>query len=123
MPSPLLGLMVEFDPTNYTVNEGGVAMLRIGKIGEAYYPVSVDLTIFIISNGKLQWSGWWGWRRLFFLTLSYITECSNTLYLGITVEFGDNWVFDHGIKQANKLQKPTTRLQIDLHCPTVPKKH
>ena len=113
MPSPLLGLMVEFDPTNYTVNEGGVAMLRIGKIGEAYYPVSVDLTIFIISNGKLQWSGWWGWRRLFFLTLSYITECSNTLYLGITVEFGDNWVFDHGIKQANKLQKPTTRLQID----------
>ena len=50
MPSPLLGLMVEFDPTNYTVNEGGVAMLRIGKIGEADYPVSVDLTIFIIGS-------------------------------------------------------------------------
>ena len=64
--------MVEFDPTNYTVNEGGVAMLRIVKIGEADYPVSVDLTIFIIANSKLQWSGWWGWRRMFFLTLSYI---------------------------------------------------
>ena len=88
--------MVEFDPTNYTVNEGGVAMLRIVKIGEADCPVSVDLTIFI-TNGKLQWSGWWGWRRLFFLTLSYITECSSTLYL---VEFWDNWFFDHGIKQG-----------------------
>ena len=52
--------MVEFDPTNYTVNEGGVVMLRIVKIGEADYPVSVDLMIFIIANGKLQWSGWWG---------------------------------------------------------------
>ena len=48
----------------------------------------------------------------------------STLYLGITVEFLDNWVFDHGIIiiiQANKLQKPTTRLQIDLHCLAVHK--
>ena len=44
MPSPLLGLTIEFDPTNYTVNEGGVAMLTIVKIGEADYPVSVDLS-------------------------------------------------------------------------------
>ena len=44
-----------------------------------------------------------------------MTECGSTLYLGITVEFLDNWVFDQGIKQANKLQKTTTRLQIDLH--------
>ena len=43
-----------------------------------------------------------------------ITECGSTLYLGITMEFLDNWFFDHGIKQANKLQKPTTRLQMDL---------
>ena len=46
-----------------------------------------------------------------------ITECGSTLYLGNTVEFLNNWGFDHGIIQANKLhvQKPTTRLQIDLH--------
>ena len=56
-------------------------------------------------------------------THNIITECGSTLYLGITVEFLDNWVFDHGIIQANKLQKPTTRLQIDLHCLAVHKKH
>ena len=37
---------------------------------------------------------------------SDITECSSTPYLGITVEFLDNWVFDHGIIQANK---PSTK--------------
>ena len=50
-----------------------------------------------------------------------ITDCGSTLYLGITVEFLDNWVFDLGIIQANKLQKPTTKLQIDLHCLAVHK--
>ena len=37
------------------------------------------------------------------------------------MEFLNNWVFDHGIIQANKRQKPTTRLQIDLHCLAVHK--
>ena len=46
--------MVEFDPTNYPVNEGAVAILRIVKIGEADYPVSVNLTIFIIANGGIR---------------------------------------------------------------------
>ena len=44
MPSPLLGLTIEFNRTNYTVNEGGVAMLTIVKIGEADYSVSVNLS-------------------------------------------------------------------------------
>ena len=43
MASPLLGLTIEFNQATYTVNEGAVAMLRIVKIGEADYPVSVDL--------------------------------------------------------------------------------
>ena len=42
--SPLPGLTIEFNQTNYTVHEGGVAMLRIVKIGEADYPVSVNLS-------------------------------------------------------------------------------
>ena len=42
--SPLLGLTIEFDLTNYTVHEGGVAMLRIVKIGETDYPMSVNLS-------------------------------------------------------------------------------
>ena len=37
------------------------------------------------------------------------------------MDFLDNCVFDHGIIQANKLQKPTTRLQIDLHSLAVHK--
>ena len=41
--------------------------------------------------------------------------------LGIAMEFLSNLFFDHGIKQANKRQKPTTRLQIDLHCLAVHK--
>ena len=42
--------------------------------------------------------------------------------LMITVEFLDNWFLTMVyIKQANKLQKPTTRLQIDLHCLAVHK--
>ena len=45
-----------------------------------------------------------------------ITEYGSTLYIGITVKFLNNWVLDNGIIQANKLQKLTTRLQIDLHC-------
>ena len=44
MASPLLGLTIEFNRTNYTVHEGGVAMLRIVKIGEADYPMSVNLS-------------------------------------------------------------------------------
>ena len=54
-------------------------------------------------------------------TCIHITEYGSTLYLGIAMEFLNNWVFDHGIIQANKLQKPTTRLQIDLHCLAVHK--
>ena len=50
------------------------------------------------------------------LLVQCITECGSTLYLGIAMDLLNNWVFDHGIIQANKRQKPTTRLQIDLHC-------
>ena len=39
-----LAVMIDFNPTSYTVVEGGVAMLRIVKIGDADYPVSVDLS-------------------------------------------------------------------------------
>ena len=42
--SPLPGLTIEFNLATYTVNEGGVATLRIVKIGEADYPVSVNLS-------------------------------------------------------------------------------
>ena len=56
MPSPLLGLTIEFNRTNYTVNEGGVAMLTIVKIGEADYPVSVDLsTVDGSAVGEFLW--------------------------------------------------------------------
>ena len=56
MPSPLLGLTIEFDPTNYTVNEGGVAMLTIVKIGEADYSVSVNLsTVDGSAVGEFLW--------------------------------------------------------------------
>ena len=57
MPSPLLGLTMEFNRTNYTVNEGGVAMLTIVKIGEADYPVSVDLSTV---NGSAVGEFLWG---------------------------------------------------------------
>ena len=57
MPSPLLGLTIEFDPTNYTVNEGAAAMLRIVKLGEADYPVSVDLSTV---NGSAVGEFLWG---------------------------------------------------------------
>ena len=62
-------------------------------------------------------------RRFGWSQHRYITECSSTLYLGFNVEFfWNNWVFDHGIIQTNiKRQKPTTRLQIDLHCLAVHK--
>ena len=39
-----LAVIIEFDPASYTVVEGGVAMLRIVKIGDTDYPVSVDLS-------------------------------------------------------------------------------
>ena len=56
MPSPLLGLTIEFDPTNYTVNEGGVAMLTIVKTGEADYSVSVNLsTVDGSAVGEFLW--------------------------------------------------------------------
>ena len=55
------------------------------------------------------------------ISILCISQSEVALYLGITVEFLNNWVFDHGIIQANRLQKPTTRLQIDLHCLAVHK--
>ena len=56
MPSPLLGLTIEFNRTNYTVNEDGVAMLTIVKIGEADYSVSVNLsTVDGIAVGEFLW--------------------------------------------------------------------
>ena len=42
--SPIPGLTIGFGPTNYTVGEGGQAVLRIVKVGEADHPVSVDLS-------------------------------------------------------------------------------
>ena len=42
--SHTLGLTIQFDPASYTVVEGGVAMLRIVKVGDADYPVSVDFS-------------------------------------------------------------------------------
>ena len=38
-----------------------------------------------------------------YLRIMIITECGSTPYLGITMEFLNNWVFDHGILQASKL--------------------
>ena len=56
MPSLLIGLTIEFDPITYTVNEDAVAMLRIVKIGEADYPVSVDLsTVDGSAVGEFLW--------------------------------------------------------------------
>ena len=77
-----------------------MAMLRIVKIGEADYPVSVNLTIFIIANGKLQWSGWWGWRRMFFLTLSYILYTSQTAWDCV---YGLGWVVHVYVEELFKV--------------------
>ena len=58
--TPKPGLTIRFVPPTYTVGEGGVAMLRIVKIGEADYPVSVDLsTVDGTAVGKTYRLQWW----------------------------------------------------------------